>query len=238
MDLKELELAGGDAASHWYYRAKSEMMLSHLHGLKLDSVMDIGSGSGFFARQILQNTSSRDVICVDPGYDADLAEEVGTKTLRFVRSVETADCDLMVMMDVLEHIEDDVGFLGDYAGMAQPGTHLFVTVPAFQFLWSGHDVFLEHFRRYTLGSLTRLVRGAGFDIVRSHYFFGAAFPLAATLRLKDRLLPGGAPRSSMRSHSQLVNNMAYRVCRAEMALMTLNRFAGLSAVMLARKHGT
>ena len=237
MDLKELELAGGDAANHWYYRAKSEMMLSHLNGLKLDSVMDIGSGSGFFARQILQNTSSREVICVDPGYDADLAEEVGTKTLRFVRSVETADCDLMVMMDVLEHIEDDVGFLGDYAGMAQPGTHLFVTVPAFQFLWSGHDVFLEHFRRYTLASLTRLVRGAGFDIVRSHYFFGAAFPLAAMLRLKDRLLPGGEPESSMRSHSPLVNNMAYRICRAEMALMTLNRFAGLSAVMLARKPG-
>lgn len=237
MDLKELELAGGDAANHWYYRAKSKMMLSHLAGLKLDSVMDVGSGSGFFARQILLNTPSSEVTCVDPGYEADQTEQVGEKLLHFVRSVETSNCDLMVMMDVLEHIEDDANFLGDYAAMAQPGTHLFVTVPAFQFLWSGHDVFLEHFRRYTLGSLARLVQGAGFDIVNSHYFFGAAFPLAATLRLKDRLLPGPSPQSSMRSHSSLVNSIAYQVCRAEMSLMTMNRIAGLSVVMLARKPG-
>lgn len=237
MDLKELELAGGDAATHWYYRSKSEMMLSHLSGLKLDRVMDVGSGSGFFARQILTRTTSHDVACVDPGYASDSVEQVGSKSLRFVRSVDTADCDLMVMMDVLEHIEDDAGFLGEYAGMARPGTHLFVTVPAFQFLWSGHDVFLEHFRRYTLGSLTRLVRGAGFEIVRSHYFFGAAFPLAAAVRLKERVIPGGPPQSSMRAHSKFVNRIACRVCRAETALMKLNRLAGLSVVTLARKPG-
>ena len=236
MDLKELELAGGDAESHWYYRSKSEMMLSHLSGLTLNRAMDIGSGSGFFARQIIQNTECHEVTCIDNGYTADTTEQVGQKTLGFVRSVDNCDCDLMVMMDVLEHIEDDVTFLGNYAAMAAPGTHLFVTVPAFQFLWSGHDVFLDHFRRYTLHSLTHLVRGAGFDIVKAHYFFGAVFPLAATLRLKDKyLLQGGAPQSSMRRHGKAVNWAAYQVCRAEMALMTLNRLAGLSVVMLARK---
>ena len=237
MDLKELELAGGDAANHWYYRSKSDMMLSHLSGLALDKVMDIGSGSGFFARQILMNTASREVTCVDPGYDADTMEQIGKKALRFVRSARDTDADLMVMMDVLEHIEDDVAFLDDYAAMVRPGTHLFVTVPAFQFLWSGHDVFLDHFRRYTLGSLTHLVNGAGFDIVSSHYFFGAAFPLAATLRLKDRLFPRDTPQSSMRGHSNAVNQIAYKVCQAEMSVMKLNRLAGLSVVMLARKSG-
>lgn len=237
MDLKELELAGDDAASHWYYRSKSEMMLSHLSGLTLDSVMDVGSGSGFFARQILQNTSSCEVICVDNGYQTDKVEKLGRKTLRFVRSVDKAECDLMVMMDVLEHIEDDAAFLGSYAAMAKPGSYLFVTVPAFQFLWSGHDVFLEHFRRYTLGNLTHLVRGAGFVPLQYHYFFGAAFPLAAAIRLKDRFLPGAAPQSSMRRHTPAVNRIAYQLCRAEMALMKLNRLAGLSVVMLARKPG-
>ena len=103
MDLKELELAGGDAESHWYYRSKSEMMLSHLSGLKLDGVMDVGSGSGFFARQILLHTTSLKVTCVDPGYAAETEEKIGDKTLRFARSVHNADCDLLVMMDVLEH---------------------------------------------------------------------------------------------------------------------------------------
>ncbi|MEX0504436.1 methyltransferase domain-containing protein [Alphaproteobacteria bacterium LSUCC0719] len=235
MDLKELELAGDDAANHWYYRSKSEMMLSHLSGLKLDSVMDIGSGSGFFARQILSQTTSLRVTCVDPGYASDTAEQIGNKTLRFTKSVQSTDCDLMVMMDVLEHIEDDTGFLNYYAGIAHPGTHLFVTVPAFQFLWSGHDVFLEHFRRYTLDSLTELVSGAGFKIIQSHYFFGAAFPFAAAMRLKERIAPGGSPQSNMRVHGKLVNQIAYRICRAETALMKLNKLAGLSVVMLARK---
>lgn len=235
MDLKELELAGGDAESHWYYRSKSEMMLSHLSGLKLDRVMDVGSGSGFFARQILLHTTSLKVICVDPGYAAETEEKIGDKTLRFARSVHNADCDLLVMMDVLEHIEDDVGFLNDYAGMARPGTYLFVTVPAFRFLWSGHDVFLEHFRRYTLASLSKLVRGSGFEIIKSHYFFGAVFPLAASIRLKERMVPGGVPQSHMRTHGKLVNEIAYRVCRVETALMKLNKLAGLSVVMLARK---
>ena len=235
MDLKELELAGDDAAKHWYYRSKSEMMLSHLSDLTLNKVLDVGSGSGFFARQILQNTASCDVTCVDNGYVADTVEQNGHKTLRFARSINTTDCDLMVMMDVLEHIEDDSAFLGHYSKMARPGTYLFVTVPAFQFLWSGHDVFLEHYRRYTLASLRRLVRGAGFQPVDSHYFFGAVFPFAAALRLKDRFLSSGPPRSSMRSHSGVINQFAYRVCRAEMAIMKLNRLAGLSVVMLARK---
>ena len=235
MDLKELKLAGGDAARHWYYRSKSRMMLSHVNGLSPDSVMDVGSGSGFFARQILAHTGAREVTCVDNGYDADAVETTDGKTLRFVRAVTTSDADLMVMMDVLEHIEDDVAFLDEYVSLATPGTHLFITVPAFQFLWSGHDVFLEHYRRYSLDSLGRLVRGAGLEIRSGHYFFGAAFPIAAAVRLKDRFLSKGPPTSSMRSHSSLVNSIAYGVCRTEMAAMKLNRIAGLSVVMLARK---
>lgn len=235
MDLKELEATGGDPENHWYYRSKSEMMLSHVSRLKSSRVMDVGSGSGFFAKQILLRTASQEVTCVDPGYASDTAEKIGEKTLRFVKSVESADCDLMVMMDVLEHIEDDADFLRNYANMLSSGTHLFVTVPAFQFLWSGHDVYLEHFRRYTLGSLRKLVGGAGFEIVKSHYFFGTVFPLAATLRLKDRIVSGGPAQSSMRGHSKFVNQMAYGICKAEMSLMTFNRLAGLSVVMLARK---
>ena len=54
------------------------------------------------------------------------------------------------MMDVLEHVSDDVGLVREYAKRAKPGTRFVVSVPAFMWLWSGHDVFLEHHRRYTL----------------------------------------------------------------------------------------
>ena len=55
------------------------------------------------------------------------------------------------------------------------------------------------------------------------------------MRLKDKFLPTGPPISSMRSHGRLMNSFAYNICSVEMALMRLNRLAGLSVVMLARK---
>ena len=113
--------------------------------------------------------------------------------------------------------------------------YLFITVPAFQFLWSGHDVFLQHYRRYSLTRLRQLVNGNGLEVRQAHYFFGTAFPLVASMRLKDKLLPSKQPQSSMRNHSSVLNRFAYGVCRAEIALMRLNRVAGLSVVMLAQK---
>ena len=238
MDLKELKLAGDEPARHWYYRAKAEMMLSHVAELNVESVMDVGSGSGFFSRYILEHGKAQQVTCVDNAYEADHDEMVDGRPLLFRRSVCTSDADLMLMMDVLEHIEDDHAFLADYVAIAPANSHLFITVPAFQFLWSGHDIFLEHYRRYNLSQLRGLVTQAGLEIRRAHYFFGTALPIAAAMRLKDKFLPTGPPISSMRSHGRLMNSFAYNICSVEMALMRLNRLAGLSVVMLARKPGS
>ncbi len=57
------------------------------------------------------------------------------------------------MMDVIEHVEDDVGLVRGYVDKVAGGTRFIVTVPALMWLWSGHDVFLEHYRRYTLTSI-------------------------------------------------------------------------------------
>ena len=70
MDLKELKLAGDEPARHWYYRAKAEMMLSHVAELNVGSVMDVGSGSGF-SRYILEHGKAQQVTCVDNAYEAD-----------------------------------------------------------------------------------------------------------------------------------------------------------------------
>ena len=85
--------------------------------------------------------------------------------------------------------------------IAPANSHLFITVPAFQFLWSGHDIFLEHYRRYNLSQLRGLVTQAGLEIRRAHYFL-VQLPIAAAMRLKDKFLPTGPPKSSMRSHGR------------------------------------
>jgi hypothetical protein len=88
---------------------------------------------------------------VEPGYPEDRDEERMGKPLLFPRSVDQSDADLVLLMHVIEHVEDDVGLVREYADKVAPGTSFITTVPAFMWLWSGHDVFMEHFRRYTCG---------------------------------------------------------------------------------------
>ena len=106
------------------------------------------------------------------------------------------------MMDVLEHVDDDRGLVRHYAGKVPAGAHFLVTVPAFRFLWSGHDVFLEHKRRYRLREIEATMRDAGLEIVRGAYYFGLIFPLAAAVRLADprrHRARAAASRSTARS---------------------------------------
>ena len=78
------------------------------------------------------------------------------------------------------------GLVRHYATKVPSGAHFLVTVPAFRFLWSGHDVFLEHKRRYTLAEIEQTMRDAGLEVVRGAYYFGLVFPLAAAVRLATR----------------------------------------------------
>jgi len=149
------------------------------------------------------------------------------------RDCGATDCDLVLMMDVLEHVDDDSGLVRLYASKVPSGAHFLVTVPAFRFLWSGHDVFLEHKRRYTLGEIEAAMRDAGLEVVKSAYYFGLVFPLAAAVRLATR--DDAQPRSSLRKHGALTNTVLAALCRAELPLFPLNRLAGLSAFVLARK---
>ena len=108
-----------------------------------------------------------------------------------------------------------------------------MTVPAFRFLWSGHDVFLEHKRRYRLGEIEAVVRAAGLEVVHGSYYFGFVFPLAAAVRLATRNT--SAPRTSLKRHGALANGLLGAVCAAELPFFPVNRLAGLSAFVLARK---
>ena len=247
MDLKESFLSREEADGHWYYRAKADAMLRSLRRYSFESVSDIGAGSGFFAWQLLKMTAVKRAVCLDTGYKEDFEETVNGKPLVFKRvhdRVESIDTDLVLMMDVLEHIEDDIGFLQTCVRGAPSGTCFFITVPAFQFLWSGHDVYLDHFRRYTLKAVEGLMKSAGLSVTRGHYFYGALFPVAMAGRLADRavrMIGGGGgggrvePECRMKSHHPAINRAALAMCHGEIPLMRLNRLAGLTAVVLARK---
>lgn len=236
MDLKEEEILGDRIGDHWYYAAKGRALNHYIRGIAPGSILDVGAGSGIFSRGLLAR-GWRDAVCVDPGYEGDRSERHHGKTVRFTKSVDRSDADLVLMMDVCEHVDDDVALIGDYVAKTGPGTHFLITVPAFQFLFSAHDLFLEHRRRYTIGAIEDSARRAGLDILRSNYLFAVIFPLAATQRIVEKILIGRGqmrPRSSLRVHGRLMNRTLKIACAIERPLFRLNRFFGLSVFCLAR----
>lgn len=239
MDLKEQNLLGVDPQNHWYYVSKGRALRTLLGKADVPEVLDVGAGSGVFARQFLDAGVCRRAVCVDPNYPDEHIERKGEREIEFRRSVEDVTQQLILMIDVLEHVEDAGALLRNYLDRAPTGAHVLLSVPAFRFLWSGHDVFLEHRRRYTRGQVEALVRGAGLEVVRSRYFFAVLFPLIALLRLYDRWrLRGGAvaPRSALSRLPSLVNAMLTSLHSLErISLFRLNRLAGLSVFCLARR---
>jgi len=90
--------------------------------------------------------------------------------------------DLICMLDVLEHIDDDFEALEAVRKKLHLGGKILVTVPAFSFLWSEHDTALHHKRRYGQKQLMRLLEISGFRIIYRSYFNTLLFPMVTAVR--------------------------------------------------------
>lgn len=238
MDLKETDILGADIADHWYYKSKVKAMLRVIGEAVPSKVLDVGAGSGFFSRYLLSHSSAQEAWCVDVSYENEADSCEAGKDLYFRRSIESVDADLVLLMDVLEHVDDDVQLLKEYADKVPRGSRFLISVPAFQFLWSGHDDFLEHKRRYTLHQLKDVVASAGLRVECGSYYFGMVFPIVTILRLahKWRRNGGGAARSQLTRHHPLINIALATLCQSELPFMKLNRFAGLTVFCLAESQ--
>ncbi|HEX6831950.1 MAG TPA: hypothetical protein VF132_00340, partial [Rudaea sp.] len=117
-----------------------------------------------------------------------------------------------------------------------PDATFVISVPAFRFMWSPHDDFLGHKRRYTLAQIERVVRACGLELQASSYFYAAVFPAAFAVRMTHRLLRGSAAaRSDLKTHSAPVAWLLHALCAGELALLPHNRWFGLTAFCVARR---
>lgn len=235
MDLKEEDILGDSIRTHWYYVAKGRAVRQMLKGRTVTEVLDVGAGSGIFSRQLLDASLCLRAVCVDPNYLQEREELHNGNPIRFVRQVAEVSQQLILMMDVLEHVADDTSLLAHYAEQMPSGSTILITVPAFQFLWSGHDVFLEHQRRYTKGMVEDLVHRAGLRTVRIRYFFGILFPIIVVLRLLQRT-HATEPKSDLKQYPRWLNMCLIAIHELErVILFPFNTLAGLSVVCVCKK---
>ena len=151
MDLRERNSQLG--FRHPWERARSIFFRRILNNVCFGSstqVLDMGSGDGWFAGELLNDLpSGSSIVCCDPNYTpTDLATELCPRVSRCT-DPPVGFFDLVVLLDVIEHIEDDDLFLKTIiASRLRRNGYLLVSVPAYPSLFSNHDTFLGHFRRY------------------------------------------------------------------------------------------
>jgi len=170
----------------FWFRHRNRCIISFVRRFPPDGVfLDIGGGNGFVAKGL----AAAGFACamVEPGLDGALAAHAhgvdpvicaGLEDLQF----STASISAAGMFDVLEHIEDEAAALEIVHALLRPGGRLFLTVPAYQFLFSVDDTMAGHFRRYTISSLGRALERTGFRVEFSTYFFAPLPPIVLLLR--------------------------------------------------------
>ena len=143
-------------------------------------ILDIGCGDGFFWKEL---AAFGDIEGIEP--DRDLIAPGSPRQARIEVSTfpgrpRDERYDLILMLDVLEHIEDDRTALKKVLELLAPGGYFVLTVPAHMFLWSEFDAVNRHLRRYTRRPLVRLMKDAGFSVVSArYYYFWPVVPLLA-----------------------------------------------------------
>ena len=240
MDLKEINLLGDSADNHWYYASKYKAVNRLIATLQPSAILDVGAGGGL-SRKLLKTTSAKEAWCVDIGYAYDFEDFEKDKPIHFCRAVDNIPADLVLLMDVLEHVEDDLALLQSYVNKVPHGATFLISVPAFQFLWSEHDIFLEHKRRYSLKEMEKVVKQAGLKVEKGAYYFAAVFPIATILRLADNFKRHFfkkkeiAPHSQLSPHHPITNNFLACLSSAELPFFLHNRLFGLTVFVLAKK---
>lgn len=156
-----------------------------------DSLLDVGGGNGYQVKR-LQDTFP-DVRLVEPGESG--CRNAAKRGVRQICHATLQQLELpqnsvgaISLFDVVEHLDDPAELLGEVYRVLQPGGFVYITVPAYSFLWSVEDHQALHRRRYSLRKLKNFLEGQGFDVVyRSGFFRYLVWPIFFLRALPYRL---------------------------------------------------
>jgi SAM-dependent methyltransferase len=223
-------------STHWWYRARRDILADYLTrygALPKDAkILEIGCGTGHNL-PMLAEFGGIDAIEIDPAAreiaSERLGKPVGGAPLPELPGVPRAHYDLIAVLDVVEHIEDDVAALKAMADCLAPGGKILIAVPAHAWLWSAHDVVNHHHRRYSKQSA---IKTAGLKPEKLGYFNSLLFPLAAAARIAGRMT--GRDDSDDSPPPKLVNALFEKIFRLERHLVgRVPMTPGVSIVTLA-----
>lgn len=173
---------------YWWYQARAELLRAALERYvgSAERILDVGSADGPSVGWLHRHGR---VVPLD--LDPRGLERGGVCASAEALPFADATFEVVTAFDVVEHCADERLALAELARVLAPGGRLLLSVPAYQWAWTGHDVENGHHRRYTRPRATRAVERAGLQVLRASYGFTSVFPAFAAERLLRRLRERG-----------------------------------------------
>jgi SAM-dependent methyltransferase len=227
--------------SHWWFVARriilEKIINSYLINKEPRNILELGCGTGGNFELLARYGK---LYAIE--FDSDACAMATSRAIAtVVQGVLPAPIpfeqsfDLIAMLDVLEHIDDELATLKQVAIKLNTQGRLIITVPAYLFLWSAHDEAVNHKRRYLKSELIAVLEKAGFKIIYASYFNTLLFPIVAGVRFLNKLL-GKKQGTDVSMPPAFVNTLLLKLFASESYLIPKVSLAfGVSIVVVAEK---
>jgi len=212
---------------HWWFRGRRailEAILRRELPTASRRILSVGCGTAYGLTWLLPFAGNHGKVVgldIDPIHAKNLVSQIEFVVGSLVDAPLAGESfDVVVALDVLEHLDDDMAGFREAVRLVKPHGLLLLTVPALPSLWGGQDIVSEHRRRYTKNHLVRLFKYAGLSDYDVGYFNTLLFPLAAVVRLLRRSAGlGTRPRSDFEDNRPgLINDVLAWVFSSESRL--------------------
>lgn len=227
---------------HWFFRVRKKILIFFVKKYARfgSKVFDFGCGSGYLVGELQKM-----------GYDAS-GVDVSVGAIKFglsqgISNLSVAQSDdmkppeggfdLILALDVIEHIKDDSMVIRGLKTALKPGGVAIITVPAYQWMWGVQDDVSHHFRRYTMSSLNEVVKKAGnFKVIHKTYFNTFLFVPIAIVRILSRWFNLKERESDFEIDNRVLSAFFYFIFNLETYLLKFINFPfGVSILVVLEK---
>ncbi|MDG1756451.1 MAG: class I SAM-dependent methyltransferase [Bacteroidia bacterium] len=217
----------------WWFKARLSILENYCQAIITNpdmKILNVGAATGATS-EMLSKYGKVTSLEYDEFCCKFLKEKTGIEAINASLTelpFENNSYDMICAFDVIEHIENDNKAVEEIYRVLKPKGKYFITVPAFQSLWSNHDVVNHHFRRYKKKQLNKLIESTNLKIDHSTYFnFWLFIPISITRfilnnipRKKDSNLSGSD--NEILQSSNIINRILYRIFHSEKFLLRIN----------------
>jgi SAM-dependent methyltransferase len=228
---------------YWWFVSRRELVLRLIDrlprlGRGQATILDVGCGTGATAAALRRHGKVIGVDFSALALNCCTRRELTDLIQGHAESLPVKDgsIDAIVATDILEHLDDDRMALAEFHRVLKPNGYAVITVPAYNFLWSEHDLALMHKRRYVARELLDRSIDSGFRVISSSYALFFLFPLSLGRLFKRARPEGRTPQAQLQPVPPWLNTLLIHLQRFEAALTRgISLPWGLSVVAVLQK---